>query len=221
MSAKKPTTRSYPGLFVVLEGIDGAGTTTQTERVARAVREDGYKVMTTRQPSDGPIGTLIRQALTGRFVLPEGAGPLNPQTLALLFAADRVDHLEAQILPALERGEIVICDRYVLSSLAYQGISLPTDWVQGINAFATPPDLTVFLQVDAAIAADRRADRGGNPELFEQDDQQERIAKEYQAAIRARKGDKLVKVDGTLTPEKVTEAILKTLRPMIKKAAQG
>lgn len=214
--------RSYAGLFVVLEGIDGAGTTTQCERLARALRAENYHVVTTRQPSDGPIGTLIRQALTGRFVLPGDAGPLNPQTLALLFAADRVDHLEAQILPALERGDIVICDRYVLSSLAYQGLSLPSEWVQGINAFASTPDLTIFLEVDATVAAQRRAARGGNPELFESDDQQARIAKEYETAIKSRgKGEKIVRIDGGQTPEAITEEALRALRPIIRKAEKG
>ena len=138
-------TRPYPGLFVVLEGIDGAGTTTQAERLVTALRAEGYRASSTREPSDGPIGTMIRQALKGRLGLPNHAGPLGPQTLTLLFAADRVDHLEAQVLPALDRGEIVICDRYVLSSLAYQGMTLPMEWVSGINAFAARPDITLFL----------------------------------------------------------------------------
>ena len=81
-------------------------------------------MLTTREPSDGPVGTMIRQALTGRLGLPGGAGPLAPETLALLFAADRTDHLAAQVLPALAAGKVVLCDRYVLSSLAYQGATL-------------------------------------------------------------------------------------------------
>src|SRR5688500_15875611 len=90
------------GAFIVLEGLDGAGTTTQLGRLAEALRARGQRVHTTCEPSTGPIGALIRQALTGRLGLPGGRGPLDDATLALLFAADRTDHLAAEIMPALE-----------------------------------------------------------------------------------------------------------------------
>jgi dTMP kinase len=219
VSAMAAAARPYPGLFVVLEGIDGAGTTTQTERLVASLRAEGYRAFSTREPSDGPIGTMIRQALTGRMGLPGHSGPIGAQTLALLFAADRVDHLEAQILPALDRGEIVICDRYVLSSLAYQGLSLPVDWVSGLNAFAARPDVTLFLDVDVSVASQRRARRGGAPELFEDDEQQERISRQYDAAIRKRiKTEKIVRIDGAQPVEQITAQALKALRPLLKKA---
>ena len=97
-----PAAMTGRGLLVVLEGIDGAGTTTQAERISAALRADGHRVVTTRQPSDGPVGMLIRQVLAGRLQLPGGSGPISPQTLALLYAADRTDHLDAQLHPALE-----------------------------------------------------------------------------------------------------------------------
>ena len=100
--------RKGPGRLIVLEGVDGAGTTTQLERVAATLRDEGRRVLATRQPSDGPIGTLLRQALTRRLGLPEGRGPLTPETLALLFAADRTDHLAATVIPAIEEGQIVL-----------------------------------------------------------------------------------------------------------------
>src|SRR5690349_10994916 len=99
------------GFFLVLEGLDGAGTTTQLECLSRALRQRGATVCATREPSDGPVGVMLRQALTGRLGL-KGGAPLSHETLALLFAADRMDHLQAEVLPALERGETVICDRY-------------------------------------------------------------------------------------------------------------
>ncbi|HLL53606.1 MAG TPA: dTMP kinase, partial [Myxococcaceae bacterium] len=107
-----PPRKTRPGRFFVLEGLDGAGTTTQCERLASELRSRGFRVLVTREPSDGPVGTMIRQALTGRLGMPGGNGPLAPETLALLFAADRADHLHARVRPALERGEIVISDRY-------------------------------------------------------------------------------------------------------------
>lgn len=200
------------GRFIVLEGLDGAGTTTQAERLARALREAGHRVLVTRQPSDGPVGTQLRHALTGRLGLPNGRGPLTEDTLALLFAADRLDHLAAVVEPALERGELVLCDRYVLSSLAYQGSALPMAWVEAINARARRPDLTLFIEVDVATAARRRAARGGEAELFEADARQARISRQYQQAIRRRAGkERIVRIDGRQTVEEVTREALEAI----------
>ena len=204
------------GRFIVLEGLDGAGTTTQAERLAAALRADGHSVVTTREPSDGPIGTLIRQALTGRLVLPGGAGPLAQETLALLYAADRTDHLKAKVLPALEAGKIVISDRYVLSSLAYQGASLSMAWVEAANGYAVAPDLTLFVQVSPAVAAQRRAARGGAKELFEEDALQRKIARQYEGAIRRRESqERIVRIDGEQSVEAVTEASLAEIRKLL------
>jgi dTMP kinase len=203
---------------VVLEGIDGAGTTTQAERLAAALRAEGRKVLQTREPSDGPVGMLIRQALSGRLQLPGGRGPLDAQTLALLYAADRTDHLEAQLRPALEAGTVVVCDRYVLSSLAYQGALLPPRWVEAINAWAPPPDLTLFLEVDARLAARRRAARGGDAELFERDELQRKVAREYLRAIRRRsRTDQVVRIPGQQTVEEVTAAALAAVRARLSR----
>lgn len=214
MSARKrPAAR---GRFIVLEGLDGAGTTTQAERLAAALRAEGHAVITTREPSDGPVGTLIRQALTGRLVLPGGAGPLAPETLALLFAADRTDHLRAKVLPALEAGTHVISDRYVLSSLAYQGMSLPMAWVDAVNACAVAPDLTLFVRVKPEVAARRRAARGGPAELFEADEAQRKIARQYAAATRRRaKQERIVHLDGEQSVESVTDAALEEVRALL------
>ena len=215
------------GRFVVLEGLDGSGTTTQAERIATALRAHGHPVLVTREPSDGPIGTQIRLALTGRLGLPRRKGSLTEDTLALLFAADRLDHLAAVVEPALERGQIVVCDRYVLSSLAYQGSALPMEWVEQINARARAPDLTLFLEIDVRTAARRRAARGGEPELFDADQRQAQIAQRYLEAIRRRpRSERIVRIDGTLSKEEVTrtalEAIARVLRPAgAPRAARG
>ncbi len=211
-----PAREPRRGRFIVLEGLDGAGTTTQTERLAAALRAEGHAVLTTREPSDGPVGTLIRQALTGRLVLPGGAGPLAPETLALLFAADRTDHLRAKVLPALEAGKVVLSDRYVLSSLAYQGASLSMAWVDAINSHAIPADLTLFVGVAPEVAARRRAVRGEAAELFEADEAQRRIARQYLAAIRRRGGrERVVRIDGSQSVEAVTAAALAEVRKLL------
>ena len=208
------------GRFIVLEGLDGSGTTTQVERLAEALRAVGHRVQVTREPSDGPIGTQIRLALKGRLGLPNGRGPLSEDTLALLFAADRLDHLAAVVEPALERGEIVLCDRYVLSSLAYQGSALPMAWVEEINGRARAPDLTLFLEIDVATAARRRAARGGEAELFDADERQARIARQYLEAIRRRpRGQRIVRLDGTQSVEAVTRAALAEIHALLRPAA--
>ncbi|WNG57263.1 dTMP kinase [Archangium gephyra] len=204
------------GRLIVLEGLDGAGTTTQVERLASALRAEGQSVLTTREPSDGPVGVLIRQALTGRLVLPGGAGPLAPETLALLYAADRTDHLRAKVLPALEAGQVVLSDRSVLSSLAYQGASLPMEWVESINAHAVPADLTLFVEVSIEVAARRRAARGGPEELFDAEEKQRRISKQYEAAIRLRgKREHVVRIDGDQPVEAVTAACLARVHKLL------
>ncbi len=194
------------GRFIVLEGLDGAGTTTQCERLGKALRSPKRRVVLTREPSDGPIGTLLRQALTGRVALPNGHGPLTPATLALLFAADRVDHLAADVEPALKRGTWVISDRYLLSSLAYQALDNPMGWVAEINRWSRTPDLTLFVDVTAATAAQRRGSRGGRAELFESDAVQRRTRKLYQKAItvRRRAGERIAVIDGAQPVEAVT-----------------
>ncbi len=202
------------GRFVVIEGLDGAGTTTQCAALARALRAQGREVVTTREPSDGPIGTMIRQALTGRLSLSQGKGPLTPETLALLFAADRVDHVASQIEPALNRGAVVLSDRYLLSSLAYQGAQVPIGWVAEINRRARTPGLTLFLEIEPTAAAKRRAARGGNPELYETLSIQRRTAKQYRAAIALRRkaGETIVVLDGGGSAEEVTRQALVELR---------
>jgi dTMP kinase len=172
--------------FIVIEGIDGSGTTTQCAILADRLTDKGLPVHTTREPSDGPIGVLIRQVLTGRLVVPgrHGARPFNWATMAALFAGDRLDHLEAEVIPNLSDGVTVICDRYDHSSVAYQTVSGGggediSDWVRELNRHARRPDLTLVLDVDPKGAASRRGARSGSPELYEVDEMQMELAEFY------------------------------------------
>ncbi|MEM6954106.1 MAG: dTMP kinase [Myxococcota bacterium] len=201
------------GLFIVLEGIDGAGTTTQTGLLRDRLTGRGLPVHTTREPSDGPIGTMIRQILAGRIVVPGLQGPRPPSwsTMALLFAADRTDHIEAEIVPNLMDGVTVISDRYVHSSLAYQSVSSgdedSTKWVRQINAQARAADLTIVLDVTPDEARARRASRGGKRDLYEEDDLQAQLAAFYATIEEHFPDERIVHVDGSGSPEAVAERI--------------
>lgn len=169
------------GRFIVLEGIDGAGTTTQARLLTRWLQRSGRRVLQTHEPSPGPLGVLIRQALRARLVAGDG-GRLDPRAIAGLFVADRADHLHSEIEPALAAGTDVICDRYVMSSLAYQGSECDPAWIQALNAPFRAPDLTLFVDVSVEVAAARRARRGGVADLFEVDDFQRQVAEAYRRA---------------------------------------
>jgi dTMP kinase len=192
--------------FIVIEGLDGAGTTTQAQRLVEALRSAGKAAHFSREPSDGPIGTLIRQALTRRLVRADGRR-LTPETMALLFAADRVDHLASEIEPLRGRGTWVVCDRYVLSSIAYQGQEVDREFVRAINSAIPPPDLTLFLRVKPETALARRQGRPMGDELYEALETQRRVAAGYDAAIREHATAHRVSViDGEATIEEVARA---------------
>jgi dTMP kinase len=151
------------GLFIVLEGIDGSGTTTQCARLKAAMEAKGRRVLMTFEPTDRILGEHIRAGLRAQL-----DDPIDPATMALLFAADRLDHITHVIAPALESGVDVICDRYVASSLAYQTSTLPLEWVATLNERALVPDCTVFLRVSPDVALERiGARQGAHRDLYE------------------------------------------------------
>jgi dTMP kinase len=200
------------GKLVVLEGIDGAGTTTQVARLTERLRGLGVPVRATREPSDGPVGTLARQILTGRIVLPGGRAP-GWATMALLFAADRMDHVESDIEPFVAQGVVVVSDRYEASSLAYQSISSGAaadeaiEWIRTINRYIPRPDLTVVLHVPPDLAADRRVGRGEAAQLYEQNEMQRALASFYRDLRRHMPKDRIAMVDGIGTVQAVEERI--------------
>jgi dTMP kinase len=174
--------------LVVFEGIDGSGKTVQACAAVDYLMGLGRSVHLTREPSDGPIGRLIREFLIGRHALPDRAS--DPRTLALLFAADRADHCEREVLPRIRSGQIVVSDRWYHTSLAYQGsggvpslLSVGRPWVWQCNQGAARPDLTIFLRVAPEIAAVRRRLAGRTTELFDDPEIQQRCAAGYEAAI--------------------------------------
>jgi dTMP kinase len=192
--------RSTGGRFVVLEGIDGAGTTTHVGRLAEKLRSLRVPVSATREPSDGPVGTLVRQVLTGRVVVPGGRAP-GWATMALLFAADRMDHVESEIEPFLLEAGVVLSDRYDASSLAYQSVSSGSeskgavDWIRSLNRYVLRPDLTIVLDVSPEVAASRRMSRNDLAQLYDQNEVQRALAAFYKDLASHMPQDRIVVID--------------------------
>jgi dTMP kinase len=193
--------------LIVLEGLDGAGTTTQARRLVQHLRDRGAAAHLTREPSDGPVGQLIREMLAGRHAIP--GQPIAQSTFGLLFAADRLDHMQREVEPQLVAGATVISDRWYHSSLAYQGTGAERDWIAMINARARRPELTIFLQVSPEVAARRRIAAGRVHELFDDLRMQQEVEAGYRATIAEliALGERIEILDGELPPDAVFQQI--------------
>jgi dTMP kinase len=193
-------------LFLVLEGLDGAGTTTQTGLVADELRRRGIAVCTTAEPSDGPLGDVARAHVRGDV-------SLGPVATTMAFLGDRSDHLARVVLPALARGQWVICDRYLLSTLGYQGAEgVDRLWVLEASGPLAVPDLTVVLEVPDAERRRRMASRPA-ADRYEADELQERLRRSYAESIELlrSRGHAIAVVDGGGGQDAVTARILAEL----------
>ncbi len=197
------------GRLIVIEGLDGAGTTTQVKRLVEHLNRKGVRAHATREPSDGPVGRLIREMLTGGHAIP--GETLSQGTFGLLFAADRLDHLQREVEPQIAAGAIVVSDRWYHSSLAYQGTGAERDWITTLNARARKPELTIFLKVRPEVAAKRRAAARRQEELFEQLQMQIEVDAGYAAtnAELIALGERIETIDGEQTEDEVFAAIVK------------
>lgn len=147
-------------MFITLEGPDGSGKSTQTQALAEYLRAGGLDIYVTREPGGTTIGDQIRQIL-----LDHGNQTMLPRTEILLFVAARAQHVEEVIRPRLQSGQVVLCDRYIDSTLAYQGYGYERDvaWLRQLNTYATDellPDLTLLLDLDAETGLSRRSQDG-------------------------------------------------------------
>ncbi len=190
-------------MFIAIEGLDGAGTTTQVKCLAQWLEGQGRDVHRTFEPSDGPIGRLIRQTLR------KEAGAPNRGVLPWMFAADRADHLEREIEPKLAAGVDVITDRYYHSSLAYQSMEIPLQQVWELNHTFRRPDLTVFVRIDVDTALSRIEARNAEREIFERREQLERICAHYDQVLEFLTSLRhpIAEVDGSLPLDEVTAAV--------------
>jgi dTMP kinase len=196
------------GRFITFEGIDGAGKSTHLEALVARLRRQGLAVLATREPGGTPLAERLRELLLGE--------PMDPLGEALLVFAARRDHLQQRILPALERGEWVVCDRFTDATFAYQGggrgfdpavLSQLEHWVHG----GLQPDLTLWFDLSASTAAERRA-AARAPDRFEQQDLAffERVRAAY-ARRCAESGGRMTRIDASPSPEAVWSQIVAVL----------
>jgi len=172
------------GIFLVIEGLDGSGKTTQATLLAQKLSEK-YDVLLTAEPSRGKIGTFIREdCLYEQTRLPTEAE-------ALLFAADRIEHMVTELKPALDAGKLVICDRYVYSTLAYQGSAgLSLDWIKTTNARALQPDFSIFIDVPPERVLERLQRKKSVMETLET---QKKVREVYMKYVEK---SELIRIDG-------------------------
>jgi dTMP kinase len=185
------------GVFVCIEGLDCSGKTTQAKKLVKNLCERGFDAVYTTEPTFGKIGKLIRN-----FVL-DRKDRVSVALEALLFAADRVDHVETIIEPLLKQDKIVVCDRYVYSSLAYQGAAgLDLGWIERINEFALKPNLALLIDVTPEIAVNRFKEKRS---VMETAKNQRRVREVYLKLAQERG---IVLIDGNRSIEDVERSIL-------------
>lgn len=183
--------QEFEGTFIVIEGADGAGTTTQSKKLAEKLDAEW-----TFEPTDDRIGVKVDEMISGN--------DHSPETIALGFAADRMVHLEEEIVPRLKKGETVVSDRYYHSSLVYQPVmGANREWVEKMNKEALKPDLTVILDVSAEVGMERVNDRGQDGNIFEELSFQEKVVKRY----RELEDESTIIVDASKPKEEVFQEI--------------
>ncbi len=190
--------------YFVLEGLDGSGTTTQCAMLAERLNACGIDAAQTFEPTDSPIGAVIRSILCGSY-------PAHPATLAYLFAADRHNHLfhpESGIHTMLEAGTCVVQDRYVFSSLAYQSVQCGYDLVSTLNNNFPLPEITFFLDIPVEVCLNRLEQRKGTREIFEKQAFLQQVRSSYQAVFSSFADTaEIITVDAALSREAVHEQI--------------
>lgn len=195
------------GRFITFEGIDGSGKTTQIARLKQHIEANGIRCYDTLEPTSGPIGSTIRQCLTGRTKMDE-------QTLAALFAADRLDHLLNEIdglCHKIDSGIAVICDRYILSSYAYQSVRVPLERVMELNHMACDilrPDCHIFIDVDPEVSMERMKKGRFHAELFETKNRLTEVRNRYfELFDMLKETESIIIINGNQTVEQIESDI--------------
>ena len=194
--------------FWVLEGLDGAGTTTQLKNLEAYMMDKGLPVFRTAEPTIYETGKFIRRVLSGEVKVPQS-------TVAYLFAADRDNHLnnpEYGIKAHLAKGETVISDRYFFSSFAYQSVGFDPDAVMMLNSRFPYPELVLYVDTPVEDCISRIDSRGTDKEIYEKLDYQRLVHENYESFFkRLPEGCRLIRVDGTLTREEIFKFLIKEI----------
>ncbi len=191
--------------FIVLEGIDGAGKSTQAFLLEKYFKSKNRKVFVTREPTDGIVGGIIRAALNKKL-------KLSQRTMQILFSADRSEH-EEEIKARLKANYVVICDRYFYSTIAYGMVELNKDWLIQLNSQFLQPHVTILLDVPAEIAL-RRVNKRFSKTIFEKINYLEKVRKNFLELKKNFKNYYIV--DGTKSIQEVNEKILKIIKKKLK-----
>lgn len=200
------------GKLIVLEGIDGSGKSSHVALLAERLDKEGYKAARTAEPTDGAIGTLLRRYLKGELAASE-------RTIAALFLADRLDHIQKAggLLDMVREGYVVVCDRYLYSSIAYNCASEGVDWVADINRAAhdlLKPDLVVYLNLPLAVMEQRLQHRNFK-EIYETVAYQCKVLERYEEAFSVWADDVVVKVDCNRPKADVAEDVWRAVRSIL------
>jgi len=193
---------SKRGFFIAIEGADGCGKTTHAKLLAKHLRDNGYDVVITQEPTRGSIGQAIRDVLSGKM-------KVSPATLTLFFTADRSEHVDTVIKPALNEGKVVITDRFYYSTVAYQSVQgVKTTWISELNSFVPEPDLVIVLKIESEEALQRMS--GRQLEIFEvlnfqKKVQQSLLEMAYGGRSKLSKPGKVWKIISTATPVEATQ----------------
>lgn len=195
---------THSGLFIAFEGLDGSGSGNQAAFLAGILEREGYRVYITKEPSNNLIGGIIRAQLTGEW-------KSNPESLQLLFAADRAHQLKSEIIPNLRIGKIVISDRYTFSSMAYGSLEIPDEkWLQKINDNFILPDITILIKADPKNCAKEVKKSHYEIELFKKTAELQKVWKAYIKISKEYKNIHMVNSEQEV--KKITEEILKIVK---------
>ncbi|NOT37447.1 MAG: dTMP kinase [Saprospiraceae bacterium] len=202
------------GLFIVFEGIDGSGKSTQVKMLHSFMLENFGPTIMTCEPTKGPIGVIIRQVFSKKLVM-------DNKAVAGLFVADRLDHItniETGMLQYLQKGVHVICDRYFLSSYAYQGAFTPKEWLVEANSYARKllmPDITFYLNIKPETGLGRIHSDRDFKEIYETADTQQKVHDNYKEAIRKfKESDNIYQIDATRDKFLIAKEIESLIIPM-------
>ncbi len=204
--------KKQKGNFIAFEGIDGSGKSTQIGLLAERLKKEGVCCYTTMEPTNAPVGSLVRQVMTGRI-------RMDNKAIAALFAADRLDHLLNEvdgIASKIEEGTTVLTDRYYFSSYAYHSVDVPMEWVIRANeqsALILRPTVNLFIDVDPDTALERIARNRFHRELFEKKSRLVEVRENYKKAFDLLAGEeKYTVIDGNQSREAIADNIWEAVR---------